>query len=251
MARVVVLVHGAWHGAWCWERVVPGLEQRGLRVVAVDLPGHGAGGGALADLHGDAERVRGVVEGIGEPVLLVGHSYGGAVITEAGTNGLVERLVYLASFPLRSDESCMACAANEAEAAAISWEGRPNLADGFDVDGEGLITLDPQVASVCLYNDCDEDTTAWALERIDRHPLATLAQSPASVAWERVPSTYVVCEQDAAVPPELQRVVARRCTDTVAWPTGHSPFLSRPELVVDLLCDLAAAGPGEGSGEPE
>ena len=78
MANSVVLVHGAWHGAWCWERVVPGLTEQGLTVMALDLPGHGADSGAMADLHGDAARVAEVLDRLDEPAVLVGHSYGGA-----------------------------------------------------------------------------------------------------------------------------------------------------------------------------
>lgn len=239
MTGTVVLVHGAWHGAWCWERVVPALERRGLRTVALDLPGHGEDPGPLVDLHGDAARVRRVLDDVDGPVLLVGHSYGGAVITEAGAHRDVDHLVYLASFPLRAGESCVACATAEADAAGIDWEGRPNLGAGFVVDAERRITLDPEVAASCLYNDCDAETVSWALRRIDAHPSANLEQSPAAVAWQDKPSTYVVCDDDAAVHPDLQRIVARRCSATVRWPTGHSPFLSRPELVVDLLAGLA------------
>src|SRR2546423_15300011 len=83
----VVLVHGAWHGAWCWERVIPGLAGAGVRVEALDLPGHGSSPEPFGDLHGDATKVRQVLDELGdrgERAVLVGHSYGGAVITEAG-----------------------------------------------------------------------------------------------------------------------------------------------------------------------
>ena len=81
---IVVLVHGAWHGAWCWERVVDGLAAVAIESVAIDLPGHGEDPGPFSDLHGDAARVRSVLDRINRPVVLLGHSYGGAVVTEAG-----------------------------------------------------------------------------------------------------------------------------------------------------------------------
>lgn len=235
----VLLVHGAWHGAWCWERVVAGLADRGVRSVAVDLPGHGDDHGPLADLHADAARVTGALDAMGEPTVLVGHSYGGAVITEAGTHPMARQLVYIAAFALDTGESCMSAATAESEAAGISWEGRPNLGEGFVVAEDQTVTLDPAVAAACLYNDCDEVAVAWALARLDAHPLGNLMQEPAAAAWRDTPTTYVVCADDLAVPAGLQRVMARRVTDVVEWPTGHSPFLSRPDLVVDLLAALA------------
>lgn len=81
MARSVVLVHGAWHGSWCWERVAPLVRDAGVDVTAVDLPSRSD---ALGDLHGDAAHVRSVLDASGGDVVLVGHSYGGAVITGAG-----------------------------------------------------------------------------------------------------------------------------------------------------------------------
>src|SRR5580700_6219902 len=102
---VAVLVHGAWHGAWCWEPVVVELEGRGHPVRTIDLPSRGNPAG---DLHGDAQAVRELVESLGRPVVLVGHSYGGAVITEAssGTPG-IKRLVYLTALVPDAGESVL------------------------------------------------------------------------------------------------------------------------------------------------
>src|SRR3974390_2057450 len=99
-----VLVHGAWHGGWCWDRVVPGLRARGVRAMAPDMPGHGADAEPLTDLHGDAARIREVVEDIDDDVVLVGHSYGGAVISEAGDHPAVRQMVFVAAFALQTDE---------------------------------------------------------------------------------------------------------------------------------------------------
>jgi pimeloyl-ACP methyl ester carboxylesterase len=237
MAPAVLFVHGAWHGAWAWDRVLPLLAAEGVDATAIDLPGHGDDTGPLGDLHGDATRVRGELDRLGRDVVLVGHSYGGAVITEAGDHPAVDHLVYIAAFALDTDESCGSAAFAQAE--GISHEGRPNLETGF-VEGPGeTVTLDPLVAAMCLYNDCDGDTVAWALARLGPQPRATLVQTPNTVAWRAKPSTYLVCGDDMVVHPDLQRLLAARCSVGAEWPTGHSPFLSRPDLVAGLIAELA------------
>jgi pimeloyl-ACP methyl ester carboxylesterase len=238
MERPVVLVHGAWHGAWAWERVVPLLASAGVECLALDLPGHGEDGGPFGDLYSDVERVRDVLDELDGDVVLVGHSYGGAVISEAGLHPAVEHLVYVAAFALDAGESCVSAAA-DVEAGLISYEGRPNLGAGFIMRSGDMITLDPSSAAECLYNDCDADTIAWALARLGPQPLITLQGAAKLAAWRTKPSTYVVCGHDMAVHPDLQRIMARRCSSVIEWPTDHSPFLCRPELVAGLLVDLA------------
>lgn len=238
MNRRVVLIHGAWHGAWCWEPVLRLLVDSGIEVVAIDLPGHGDDVDALGDLAKDAARVHRELDRSEGGVILVGHSYGGAVITQAGAHPAVEQLVFLAAFPLKEGETCATSAADEPDIGRISHTGRPNLGSGF-VDGpDGTISLDPRVAAQCLYNDCDEDTTAWALNRLGPQALVTLQQAPTEISWRTKASTYVVCTHDMAVHPDLQRVLARRCGTVVEWATDHSPFLSRPDLVTRLVFDL-------------
>ena len=238
VTATAVLVHGAWHGAWCFDRVMPLLAAANVPAVAIDLPGHGADRGAFADLHGDAARVLAVLDAIADDVVLLGHSYGGAVITEAGTHPAVRHLVYLCALALDDGESCAAAAVEET--AGLSHEGRPRLADGWVMHADGTTTLAPEGAATCLYQDCDAETLAWALAHLGPQPMANLGQAPAAVAWRDRPSTYVVCSEDRAVHPGLQRVLARRCTKAVEWATGHSPFASQPGLVSALLADVTS-----------
>jgi pimeloyl-ACP methyl ester carboxylesterase len=233
-----VLVHGAWHGAWCFDEVRAALEAVGMPSVAVDLPGHGADPGPLQDLHADAARVREMLDGLTGDCVLLGHSYGGAVITEAGVHPAVRHLVYLCAFAIDADESCLGAAIAVAESGGISHEGRPNLAEAFVTHDDATITLDPAGATDCLYRDCTPAATERALGRLGAQPAVTLQQAPAAVAWREKPSTYVVCTEDMAVHPDLQRVMAARCTETVEWPTSHSPFLSDPSRMSDLLVGI-------------
>jgi pimeloyl-ACP methyl ester carboxylesterase len=194
----------------------------------------------LGDLHSDVASVRETLDEFTGDVVLVGHSYGGAVITEAGLHPAVQHLVYVAAFALDDGESCVSAAANaEVEVGQISHEGRPNLGAGFIMGSDNIITLDPASAAECLYNDCDADTVAWALARLGPQPLITLQGTSKLAAWRTKPSTYVVCVDDMAVHPDLQRIMARRCGSVIEWPTDHSPFLCRPDLVAGLLVDLA------------
>jgi pimeloyl-ACP methyl ester carboxylesterase len=197
----------------------------------------------MTDLHGDADRVRDVLDSVEAPVVLVGHSYGGAVITEAGDHTSVSRLVYLCALALDGDETCGSAAAHESARSGISQTGRPDLVAAIIADDQGMMTLEPSAAAACLYNRCDGDTTEWALARLGAQPFAAFDQTPARVAWRVKPSTYVVCSDDMAVHPDLQRVLAERCTDSVEWDADHSPFLSCPDRLSNFLADLASPAP--------
>lgn len=235
MTATVVLVHGSWHGAWCWGPVVERLERLGIPVDAIDLPGHGDDPGPLTDLHGHGDAVRAALDAIDGPVVLVGHSYGGAAITDAGTHPAVRHLVYISAFCLDANESVIG---NDVPGG-----------HGLDLEGairpaaDGTLTIDPDVATAVFFADCDATTASAAVARLAPERADGFAQQPRSVAWRSRPSTYAVCTLDRALTPELQRHLAARCGATVEWPTSHSPFLSRPDLVADLLADLAEAHP--------
>ncbi len=194
----------------------------------------------MADLYGEVARVVETLERLHEPAVLVGHSYGGAVITEAGEHPTVERLVFIAALVLDAGETCSAAAVGESEAAGISFEGRRDLSEGFIIGSHHTVALEPKVVAECLFNDCDDATVAWALDRLDPHPLRSLEQSPRRVAWRAKPTTYAVCADDLVVHPELPHILAARCISSTTWPTGHTPFLSHPELVVEFLSQVTS-----------
>ncbi len=240
MTATVVLVHGAWHGAWCFDPVMPLLQGAGIDAIAIDLPGHGDDPGPLGDLHGDAARVTETLDRIDGDVVLVGHSYGGAVITEAGVHPNVRHLVYLCAFAIDAGESCMSAAIELSAEHDISFDGDgPSLADAIVAQPDGTSTINPEVAAACFYDDCDPAVANAAVARLGPQPVVTLGDTPTAVAWRERPSTYAVCTDDLAVPPALQRAMAARCTTSVEWPTSHSPFLSAPALVADLATGLA------------
>lgn len=228
--RTVVLVHGAFHGPWCWERVTPLLDDAGVPWIAPELHG--------PDLHADADTVRRALDALSpdDDALLVGHSYGGAVVTDAGDHPAVAHVVYLAALALDVGET-LASAGGE-EAMTIVHES-PNLGEVLVASEDGTITLPAEHVGPFLYGDCDDDTVAWAASHVRPQPPGTFAQSTRHVAWQVKPSTYAVCTKDRAVHPDLQRILATRCGAAVEWESAHSPFASIPQETADFLIDLA------------
>jgi pimeloyl-ACP methyl ester carboxylesterase len=225
-APVVVLVPGSFHGSWCFAQIVKELENLGIRAIAVDLPSVGGRSDEPGDLHGDASHLRSVLDQIDTPVVLMGHSRGGAVITEAGVHPSVGHLVYLAALVPSDGETC---------GQLLGIEGMS------EIDDHPVMAGTPQEAIGRFYHDCDEHTATWAVAQLGPEPLGWLRQEPLAVAWRERPSTYVVCSDDRAIPAGLQRAWAIRCTTSIEWESGHSPFLSHPSWVVDLLATTAAS----------
>jgi pimeloyl-ACP methyl ester carboxylesterase len=232
--RTVLLVHGAWHGAWCWEQVIPRLDAASVPVVAVELPSVSH---ANATLHNDADYVRGALDAISDDTVLVGHSYGGAVITEAGVHPSVAHLVYLSAFALEAGESTQ-------ENTLTGGEGASELGAAIRVEeseaGEKVLTIAPEVAARAFFHDCAREIARGATDRLRPQSLTALGGKVNAAAWREKPATYVVCTDDRALPVPLQRSIAARIGGSIDWPTSHSPFLSRPDLVADLLIDLSS-----------
>ncbi len=237
-----VLVHGSWHGAWCWEKVTPLLEAAGHVAVAVDLPGHGddmtpPNQVTLLDY---ANRIsRAVAEQPG-PVVLVGHSMGGGAITQA-VEQCAERLsllIYLTAFVPGNGTSV----AEQAMGDAASL-----LTSSVLIDPDaGVASLDADMIDACFYADCSTEDIAFARKRLRDDPLAPLT-APLHLRSEsarEIPRIYIECLQDAAVTLEHQRAIrgAGRWAHVYSLDTGHSPFMSAPhELAEHLLASLSFA----------
>ena len=229
MQRTAVLVHGAWHGAWCWERVVPLLDAAAIPLLVVDLPSVSHGN---ATLHDDTDYVRGALDSIEGDAVLVGHSYGGAVISAAGVHPNVAHLVYLCAFALDVGES--------AQTNSLEGGDDPSDLGAALVFGDGVLTIDPDRAVAAFYHDCEPAAAAAAIDRLRPQSLTALTGVVDAAAWREKPATYIVCTDDRALPVALQRSNAQRICASIDWPTSHSPFLSRPDLVADLLVELCS-----------
>ncbi len=228
----IVFVHGAlvFDGAWWWHRMVEPLGALGLESLTVELPSCVASPEAPGDMYADAEAVRTALGEEDESVVLVGHSYGGMVITDAAAGcANVKHLVYVTSVMAERDET-MASFAGSREPGP--WmDPRPE---------EGMMGVKVELLPEAFMQDCDEALVAEALERVTRQPLVVFGQTPRAVAWHEKPSTYVVCAEDRATPPEAQWEFARRADSVVELPTGHHPMLSRPEMLAMVLAEVAA-----------
>lgn len=233
----VVLVHGCWAGAWCFDAVVKLLRERGIETMAEDLPGRGASREPLADLHDSANAVRALLDELDGPVTLLGHSFGGMVITEAAANHpAVRHLIYLCAFMPDTGETLQALA----ESAPSEEMLGPHRGDVL-IHEDGTMEIEPDAAADLFYADCSPADTETAVNRLRPDLAAVGAQAPAAIAWHQTPSSYVICSRDRALSPTLQRRLARRSSRTLELPASHSPFLSRPEACAELVADLAAA----------
>ncbi len=220
-----VLVHGAWHGAWCWRDLGAELDRRDLAWRAVDLPSaHDTGSGSM-DLADDVAAVADLAHNLG-PVVLVGHSYAGAVIAEAASSiDELANLVFLAALIPRPGQS--------ATDASREVRVRTALDDAVVVDGP-LLRINPEHASAAFYGDSAASDQSWAIERLGSQTLASL-RSVRQAPDPPVTRRYVLCEHDRAIDPSLQELMSQRCDDVVRLSSDHSPFLSHAVECVDAI----------------
>ncbi|MCX5265645.1 alpha/beta hydrolase [Streptomyces sp. NBC_00199] len=217
----VVFVHGLYHRPEHFALVAERMRAAGTEVLVPELH--------RGSLPADTAAVQAVVDSLQEPPVVLGHSYGGSVITGLAGAG---HLVYLAAFVPDVGES------------AVGLGGAsPELQDAIEPEHDGWTSLHPDRAAETLYGDCPEPLAAWAVGLLRAQAPGCGRGVPGHHGWKRTPSTYVVCGQDRAVHPALQRQMASRCTDAREWQTGHSPFIGRPDLVVELLQLLTANAP--------
>ncbi|NMH77442.1 alpha/beta hydrolase [Pseudonocardia xinjiangensis] len=216
----LVLVPGAWHLPSTWNLLRGELDDLGYASRAVKLPTTGPD--PRGGLREDAEAVRAATEAIGGPVVVVAHSYGGIPATE-GLADLpdVQQLVYLAAYVPDIHESL------------FSLHGAP---DPDSKEELFPIGSDPRAR---LYADVPEAVADLAVSRLVDQRRQPFADRATRAAWQTVPSTYIITENDAAIPVRIQEQMALRAKSIRRIPTSHSPFLSRPAELAALLDEIA------------
>ena len=226
----VLLVHGAWGGAWAWGYVQAELEKLGVTSVAIDLPSRGSAPSTMAD---DAAAVRAALDEIGEPAVLVGHSYAGVVITEASAaNDNVKRLVYVCA--ILPDEG-------QSTFSLMGEDSTPStLGNAIKATDDGLSTLDPAGAMTDLFNDVTQEQADPIIAGLGTHRLSVFGEAPTRLGWKEHPSTFILTSQDRVFSPELQARMATNATSVVTVDAGHIPLLSRPAELAEAIAAAAA-----------
>lgn len=233
-----VLIHGAWHGAWCWHKVTPLLQARGHTVLTPDLPALGVDRTPLqsVSLQAYVDRVCGTLKACNEPVYLVGHSMGGIVVTQAAEAmpQKVKMLVYLSAFLLPNGRCLLEQAHTDADTQVL-----PNLVFAAD---QSSASVKAEAVQDVFYADCSPADLALARTLLVPQataPFATPVQTTTE-RWGSIPRAYIECSADRAISLPAQRAMhaLSPCQRVLTMATGHSPFLSAPEALADHLLSL-------------
>jgi pimeloyl-ACP methyl ester carboxylesterase len=228
----IILVHGAWVGAWEFGPLEQILRERGWEVDALDLPSTGS----TESMFQDAAAISAAIDRAGGPVVLVGHSYGGVPVTQAGDHPAVERIVYVAAFALDAGESVIA-----------SMGG--TLPEVFGIANDQVTmgrTRDERVDLIAadMPPGVPREASEQLADLFRPQSLPSFSDELSNVAWRVKPATYILTENDGVVSPALQESIAVRSgADIIRIPHGHAPFQEDPAGFADLLERVAAVSP--------
>jgi pimeloyl-ACP methyl ester carboxylesterase len=220
----IMLVHGAWADGSCWSKVILLLEAKGYKVTAAQIP--------LLSLENDIEVTRRLLSDQTTPTVLVGHSYGGAVITGTATaTPQVKALVYITAFGLDEGESLE----------SLSKQGPPSPGStAIEPDTNGFLWINREKFHNSFAGGASKDEAAVMAAVQKPLSLAAFSGKETTPAWKTIPSWYLVCTDDKMIPPPAQEFLAKRMNATVrSVPSSHCPFMSHPQEVADIIA-LAA-----------
>ena len=224
-AVAVVLVHGGFVDGSGWEGVYHILKKDGFDVSIVQNP--------TVSLAGDVAATKQIIAAQDKPVILVGHSYGGVVVTEAGNDPKVAGLVYIAAFAPDAGESVETLIANPAPGAPV-----PPILPPRD----GFLALDKAKFAAAFAADIDPQKAAFMADSQAPWGLEALDGTISEPAWKTKPSWYLVATDDRMIPPDAQRLMSRRAGATVVESAGsHAIYVSQPEAVARLIEQAAEA----------
>jgi pimeloyl-ACP methyl ester carboxylesterase len=227
MSRIknVVLVHGAWADGSSWSKLIPLLQAKGLHVAAVQNP--------LSSIADDVASTNRLINAQDGPVLLVGHSYGGAVISEAGMNPKVAGLVYVAAFAPDKGETLSGLAGQYP---------KPPLFNEIKPIEDGFLLLTDKGVDESFAQDLSAEDKALVRATQGATQGAILATPIRAAAWHDKPSWFVVASNDRAIAPQQEQVTAERMhAKIITLPSSHVPMLSHPNEVAEFVIGAAAS----------
>ena len=228
----IILVHGAWVGPWEFGPLVQILRERGWEVDALDLPSTGSTESMLQD----AAAITAAIDRADGPVVLVGHSYGGVPVTEAGDHPAVERVVYVAAFALDAGESVIASMGGDLPGVWGITDGQLTMGRSRD-ERVDLIAAD-------MPPGVPREASEQLADLFQPQSLASFGDEVSRVAWRVKPATYILTENDGVVSPGFQESLAVRSgAEIIRIPHGHAPFQEDPAGFADLLERVAALSP--------
>jgi pimeloyl-ACP methyl ester carboxylesterase len=220
-----LFVHGGWGGAWMWQKLAAEFDRRGIKWIAIDLPSSKKGSKPSTDLAADAAAVASTVHRDGH-YILVGHSYGGVVVTEVAPRiPNLERIVYIAGLVPKEGQS----ATETARVVRVPTK----LDEAIEVDGD-FLRLNRNIASAALYNDCPAVIASWAVDKLSTQTMASFRSKRTSADVD-VDSLYIRCTLDRAIDPLLQELMSERCDIVFDLASDHSPFLSQPTNLLEAI----------------
>jgi len=239
MKKTFILVHGSWHSAWNWHRVVPKLEASGHTAIAIDLPGMGRDKTPIQQvkMHDTVEKICQLIDSIDGKVILVGHSKNGIMISQAAEYRphKIEKLVYLAAYLVPNGRT-------QREYSQMDTKGvlKPYVRIDESIQAH---TLDPVIYREGLYHDCDENITLQARYILSHEPIES-GMVPLHLSDENfgsVPRYYIECTDDRAVTPFIQQKMYNElaCEKVYRMNSSHSPFFSQPEKLVEIFSEIA------------
>jgi pimeloyl-ACP methyl ester carboxylesterase len=221
----IVLVHGTWVDGSSWSKVIPILQNAGHKVIAVQLPLH-----SLAD---DVATVKRAIDLVGGPAILVGHSYGGFVITNAAYNNPnVKGLVYLAAFAPNEDQSLS------------NFVDTAKFPKGFlVVDSGGFVYINPAMFPQAFAQDIDPAQAKVMAATQKPFNQSILAEKSGPPAWKQLPAWYQISENDHAIPPDAERMFAKQINaTTISLLSSHASPVSHPNEVAQLILNATKGG---------
>lgn len=238
--KTFILIHGSWHSAWNWHRVVPLLEKAGHTAIAIDLPGMGRDKTPIQEvkMQTTVEKICQLIDSIEGKVILVGHSKNGIMISQAAEHRphKIEKLIYLAAYLIPNGKT-------QREYSLQDTGGvlKPYVTMNDQLSAH---TLEPSIYKEGLYHDCDDHITELSKLLLSHEPVES-GITPLQLTEERfgsVPRYYIECTQDRAVTPFIQRKMYEEtpCKKVFSMNSSHSPFFSQPEELTSLFCEIAA-----------